>query len=517
MASPEEFQNQSIPEQKVVPRRNLDENVDARRQEAENTSRAARAGLSEGLLYTSINGVENQKSFEKKEQKEAPKYKKVDYLDPTTGYKVTLHIPEGKKFSPLTDKVSFYFPGDGSTNKDLEGKGLLEKMPEGYYAVVSGGEKSGANKYARLSKKNSYKTMLEGAAKELGVKPEEIWESEAIGFSRGGGALNRLLSSGEVLPGKIVLLDTCREPIHNVIKYVKNGGKVDFHYADDRSFGNFQALKSAFDLKPTTDGSFQSADGKLKVYPRIKKQHRQVAASYFGAEGETRMPKRKSEKTYQEYAKKPETEKYAKTPEQTEIIDSNSEVNRALSKLLIDAAKGKGLEKHRAKGHCEQYSNVLRAQAGKLIGGKDFSFKFGGNFNAPILSEATRELRAKRVDKLKNSDLTKLPPGTVFFVNTPGKYGNKIVPGTDNILPKIADKRHWFTYMGQSESGEPILSDNWGDSVSLKAMQRLCGNRVVLNVYDPYAEIRDQLAVTKQGQLVLNRTASPQDTQVASL
>lgn len=497
MASPEEFQNQSIPEQKVVPRRNLDENVDARRQEAENTSRAARAGLSEGLLYTSINGVENQKSFEKKEQKEAPKYKKVDYLDPTTGYKVTLHIPEGKKFSPLTDKVSFYFPGDGSTNKDLEGKGLLEKMPEGYYAVVSGGEKSGANKYARLSKKNSYKTMLEGAAKELGVKPEDIRQSEAIGFSRGGGALNRFLSSGEVLPGKIVLLDTCREPIHNVIKYVRNGGKVDFHYADDRSFDNFQALKAAFNLTPQADGSFQSADGKLKVYPRIKKQHAQVAAAYFGAEGETRMPKRKSEKT--------------------EIIDSNSEVNRALSKLLIDAAKGNGLEKHRAKGHCEQYSNVLRAQAGKLIGGKDFSFKFGGNFNAPILSEATRELRAKRVDKLKNSDLTKLPPGTVFFVNTPDKYGNKIMPGTDNILPKIADKRHWFTYMGQSESGEPILSDNFGDNVSLKAMQRLCGNRVVLNVYDPYAEIRDQLAVTNQGQLVLNPRTSPQDTQVASL
>ena len=188
--------------------------------------------------------------------------------------------------------------------------------------------------------------------------------------------------------------------------------------------------------------------------------------------------------------------------------------DRALANLLLKTSKSPILDRYRVKGQCEQYSDVLRAQAVKIISGGKLKLNYSINFNSPLNFEATRRLRAKSISQFTKDDLSNLPAGTVFFVNDPDKYGEKIVPNTDNILPKIADRRHWFTYIGQSQAGEPIFADNHGDGIGLDKMKVTCGNRVVLNVYDPYAEIRSALTVDSNGQLALSESNS---REVASL
>ena len=188
--------------------------------------------------------------------------------------------------------------------------------------------------------------------------------------------------------------------------------------------------------------------------------------------------------------------------------------DRALANLLLKTSKSPILDRYRVKGQCEQYSDVLRAQAVEIISGGKLKLNYSINFNSPLNFEATRRLRAKSISQFTKDDLSNLPAGTVFFVNDPDKYGEKIVPNTDNILPKIADRRHWFTYIGQSQAGEPIFADNHGDGIGLDKMKVTCGNRVVLNVYDPYAEIRSALTVDSNGQLALSES---DNREVASL
>lgn len=195
-------------------------------------------------------------------------------------------------------------------------------------------------------------------------------------------------------------------------------------------------------------------------------------------------------------------------------IVSNIETNSAFANLLLQISKSPILEQYRKKGKCEQYSDVLRAQAVKIISGGKLKLNYSINFNSPLNFEATRRLRAKSISQFTKDDLSNLPAGTVFFVNDPDKYGEKIVPNTDNILPKIADRRHWFTYIGQSQAGEPIFADNHGDGIGLDKMKVTCGNRVVLNVYDPYAGIRSALTVDSNGQLALSES---DNREVASL
>ena len=194
--------------------------------------------------------------------------------------------------------------------------------------------------------------------------------------------------------------------------------------------------------------------------------------------------------------------------------EQQPEVAKALTKLLLSASNSPELARYRAKGKCEQYSDALRAKTSELLGGKDLKFPFAINFHAPIFSWATRALRGRPVNQLGKNDFIKLPPGTVLFANSPSKYGESIVPFTDDALPKIDDASHWFTYLGQAENGELLFADNHGDSVDFQRMKITCGKRVIINVYDPYAGIRDKMALSSGGQLVLKASGGQ---RIASL
>jgi hypothetical protein len=142
------------------------------------------------------------------------------------------------------------------------------------------------------------------------------------------------------------------------------------------------------------------------------------------------------------------------------------------------------------RGHCEQASDVYTRAMLSQLGEKGY----GLNFNAPVAEKATRFLRGKRVSSLTYADLRSVRPGMVFFVNGTRGYGDKLQPGTTNRLPRIPgsdkDGRHWFTYLGSSKNGEPVFADNWGARQSLETVQNMVGNRSVINIHDPYADVR---------------------------
>lgn len=231
-------------------------------------------------------------SSEAKESAEKTKYRKIEYKDAVTGYKVTLHVPEGQNFDPKNDKVSFYFPGDGRLGNALEddkpGKRLLDKLPKGVYAVVAGGAKTGSQKYARFDNAGkAWDSLVHGVGEQLGVKEDEKITTEMLAHSRGGGALNRLLAAGKVMPGRVVVLDTCHESLTNVLKYIGRGGKVDFCYDDARtlqSAANFKStLEKQYGVKFVADanGVLVSGDGRVKIYPRFTNGHGAVFATYL--------------------------------------------------------------------------------------------------------------------------------------------------------------------------------------------------------------------------------------------
>ena len=142
---------------------------------------------------------------------------------------------------------------------------------------------------------------------------------------------------------------------------------------------------------------------------------------------------------------------------------------------------------------------------------------------APIHEGATKALRGKSVKKLTREDFAALPPGLVFFVNTPAVYKdeNKILPGSAEKLPtsnKLGDnqERHWFTFAGLDEQGEPICIDNFGHNNSLSFVKgHFGGSRVVINVFDPLKPFRQTL-VSLNGKLEVQEAVQASANSVSN-
>lgn len=227
---------------------------------------------------------------ESKESTEKPQYEKVEYRDAVTGYKVTVHVPEGKTFDPKADKVVYYCTGDGGSNNALQygkaGQRMLDKLPGGFYAVVSGGALKGGGKYAKFDTQGkAWDSLQQGMKSTLGLKDDDKIETEIWGYSRGANALSRLLAADKVLPSRVVILDACRQPLGNIAKYVNRGGKVDLTYAIGSSVkakDNFISglRKTGIQFIQQSDGSLVSRDGRVKVFARFSGGHGAVLANY---------------------------------------------------------------------------------------------------------------------------------------------------------------------------------------------------------------------------------------------
>lgn len=493
------------------------------------------------------------------ESAEKPKYNKIEYKDEVTGYKVTVYVPEGQKFDPKKGKVSFYFPGDGAGNGALEvgkpGKKLLDKLPNGVYAVVAGGAKSGSEKYARFDKSGqAWDSLVKGVGQQLGVKDGEPITTEMLAHSRGGGALNRLLAAGKVMPSKVVVLDTCHEPLQSVMKYIERGGKVDFCYADSRtveSAANFQnTLENQYGVKfiRNSDGSFVSANGHVKIFPRFNGGHGAVFASYLKAVGDepasmvagSKTPvtnetstvastevssfdgkvasSRSSSRGYRESSGVRHNERSQPTSIEARY-ENLPMADKALQQIFAELTRSSELEPYRIKGKCEQYSDNLRQILGERLVGQGFKFDFGLNFNAPILADVTDRLRGKKTADAEPEDFAGMPIGATIFVNDPSVYPEeeKPRPGTHSPISKVAGARHWFTLIGRNLDGGPIFADNGGDAVDLATMKSYIGgkNRVFLTVYDPYVDLRQGLTVDVAGNVSFDKSRLPDKYQVA--
>lgn len=174
-----------------------------------------------------------------------------------------------------------------------------------------------------------------------------------------------------------------------------------------------------------------------------------------------------------------------------------SEMDAYLSKLMTSEAPGAfaGSCSSEAKpNHCEQFAGLLSSHfRGMLPGGLDSKSLI---FDTPIAEEATAKLRGKAVADFVAEDFDR--PGYTYFINRPDKYGDLIAPGTSGKLDKIADKRHWFVYLGRDAEGIQRFADNWGPSHTLDEVRTRYSEygRVVLNVHDPLADYRDRMRVS---------------------
>ena len=162
-----------------------------------------------------------------------------------------------------------------------------------------------------------------------------------------------------------------------------------------------------------------------------------------------------------------------------------------INQTQIEAKQGR-CKKYSIPAHCEHFTDAL---ASRLYYQLTCIKKRIHNFSAPIASAPTRYFRGKRIADLTEADMKHAKPGQAFFANSPRKYGNKIIPGTDNKLRKIADNRHWWMFTGFDSTGKPRFADNWGANHDLADMKRRYGgkNRVILNVHDGFASIRNRL------------------------
>lgn len=147
-------------------------------------------------------------------------------------------------------------------------------------------------------------------------------------------------------------------------------------------------------------------------------------------------------------------------------------------------------------GVCEQYSDAVKKIAMEKLGGADSAKKLALNWQEPLATAATSALRGTLVSGLTLESLASagVQPGMVFYVASKEKYaadGVAINPGTADTLAKKNDTdRHWFTALPGG-----LFADNLGTKPrSLQEMQGSVGNRVVVNIHDPYQSLRGKVA-----------------------
>lgn len=148
-------------------------------------------------------------------------------------------------------------------------------------------------------------------------------------------------------------------------------------------------------------------------------------------------------------------------------------------------------------GVCEQYSNAVKKIAIQELqkAGENITGELVGNHEQPLADAATKTLRGKQVGKLSPELLSAagVKPGMVFFVASKEKYtanGKKVDETTQGVIPKINDTdRHWFTALDNG-----LFVDNLKKgSQTLREVQGTVGDRIVMNVHDPYQPIRGNM------------------------
>lgn len=105
----------------------------------------------------------------------------------------------------------------------------------------------------------------------------------------------------------------------------------------------------------------------------------------------------------------------------------------------------------------------------------------GGNLSTARASTSARGLPISHLET--SAAVGKLEPGMVIYANRR--------PGTDPDSVNLANKPHWFTYLGKDASGVMRFSDNFGSNYSLDEMEARYGHgRKIDTIFDPLATRR---------------------------
>jgi hypothetical protein len=203
-------------------------------------------------------------------------------------------------------------------------------------------------------------------------------------------------------------------------------------------------------------------------------------------------------------------EDYAETAaSDQELVSDSPEVDKAFSKFLIGKADAMRADpkmgKTRGRNNCQRNAGFLAEWTKKGLGAKDWYT------NCPKQAldvSGTTRLRGKKMTSLKDSHFSGLKPGVMIFVARAHAYpSGKMTNDPKKKIPVLSGSRgkHWFTYLGM-EGGKAILTDNHGTRRTVRQMASWVKDRTVMNVYDPYAKVRDRMVVA-DGQVALRKKA----------
>jgi hypothetical protein len=405
---------------------------------------------------------------------------------------MSLHInyPNNEKLAERAPQYYVFFHGDGGsishTQRYFKTKERIDNLRrKGVNAIliIPGHKPRKTTTWNQFQRNNKLIKKMFYVATGTHATPKNI---HVFSFSAGYRAVSAMLKAN-ISPKTISMLDATyyhKRELVELVDFVRNGGKLNIV----TSVRNKKTNKGLKFLKNNL--SIDKGKGEFN-YDEKKLGHSSSAKKYFPIYLKTTIAKH-----YKKDIAQPETQQ---TLSQYLINESK--------KIWANPKQYSKIMRYAKKGKCEHFCGALSRHLYEKFKGEK---KRGYIWNSPIATRSTMALRGKAIRDFTANDFTMCNPGEVFFVNNPRRYRgrNKIISGTTNKIKKIADKRHWFVFLGFDSSNRPKFADNWGPSHSLTSLKRRYSNhnRVVLNVHDPHREARQDIAASIGSDLESYRT-----------
>lgn len=216
--------------------------------------------------------------------------KDFNVKEASLNYRIRVFMPKG-----FDGSVDMFFPGDTYTiEKVVEGHALkkrwLEKCQRGSrsaFVVVEGdadaiyGDKSA--RYQKLKREGAFSAILRTFNQRTG---KSISDVNILGHSRGGSALNMLISTGDGMGGlirSVSYLDATYWDAKPIIAFARRGGIVNIAFKPGtKTEGPAMKLIKELGLTKIASGHWRSDDGKVNVHSAPTLSHSGISKEYVG-------------------------------------------------------------------------------------------------------------------------------------------------------------------------------------------------------------------------------------------
>jgi D-alanyl-D-alanine carboxypeptidase-like protein len=190
-------------------------------------------------------------------------------------------------------------------------------------------------------------------------------------------------------------------------------------------------------------------------------------------------------------------------------------VDTAITKNILDEHRKlyKG-GRHKVGGQCEGMAITVAANVKSRVTGD--RFKWRSLRRAGLFKKATSKYRGTLIGALQDTDFakpgesygtSKIPIGAVMYAALDNPKLTPFMTGArrNEIAPVVrATKRHWWIYAGRDAKGKVMFVDNhWRSTgrMTLAALKKSIPGRKVINIHDPYVNLRGRMYVDKKGSL----------------